>query len=86
MREFTKEMLDKLSVANESVKGTRNYQKYYMSITAKSEKTGKWFHTGYYIPFTTGTFRKSKDNLYIITVSGDRYEVTDEVKKLLDIN
>ena len=84
MKEFTTEMLNKLTEANNSVKGTREYTKFYMESTYKNEN-GRWFFVGYYIPHSTGIIKTFKGNTYIITPSGDRYHVTDEVKELLGI-
>ena len=84
MKEFTAEMLNALTEANNSVKGTREYTKFHMETTCKNEK-GRWFFIGYYIPSATGIIKTFKGNTYIITASGYRYHVTDEVKNLLGI-
>ena len=42
MKEFTTEMLNAVTEANNSVKGTREYNKFHMAATFKNEK-GKWF-------------------------------------------
>lgn len=83
MKEFTAEMLNTLTEANNSVKGTSEYCKFYMACECKSEK-GKWFFVGYYNPYTTGVIKTFKGNTYIIA-DGNRYSVTDEVKNLLNI-
>ena len=85
MREFTKEMLDKLTNANEAVKGTINYHWYHMASCFKSSVNGKWVFSGYYIPHKTGFIRKYKETLFIITENGERYELNDRVKELLGI-
>ena len=83
-KEFNKEMLEKLTAAKESVKGTLNYYWYDMPNEFKSEVNGRWNLIGYYIPRKTGYFRKYKDRVYIIT-ENERYLVTDRVKELLGI-
>ena len=83
MKEFTAEMLDTLSKANESVKGTDQYGKYYMEMNCKDDK-GKWFFVGWNIPYSVGTLKKYKGNTYIITLNA-RFHVTDAVKELLGI-
>lgn len=89
MREFTSEMLGKLHKANDSLKGSANYNKFYMETSAKSEK-GRWFFVGHHIPHGTGHFKKANGKLFIINefMNGEavyRYEVTDAVRELLDI-
>lgn len=81
MREFTAEMQSTLSQANESVKGTNEYSKYYMETDCKSDK-GRWFFVGHNIPYTTGTIKTFKGNTYIVTQK-ERYHVTDAVRELL---
>lgn len=84
MKEFTAEMLKALTEANNSVKGSTNYSKFYMQTECKNEK-GRWFFVGNYIPHNTGKIRTFKDNTYIITESDERYLVSEEVKELLGI-
>lgn len=83
MKEFTAEMLEALTAANEAVKGTNDYGKFYMQTDCKSE-SGKWFFVGHYIPYATGTIKTFKGNMYIMAAN-QRYHVTDAVKELLDI-
>lgn len=83
MKEFTAEMLNALTEANESVKGTNQYSKYYMETDCKND-SGKWFFVGWHIPYATGTIKTFKGNTYIVT-QRERYHVTDEVKELLGI-
>lgn len=83
MKEFTAEMLNTLKEANESVKGTAKYGKYYMETDCKDGK-GKWFFVGWNIPYTVGTLKTHKGNTYIVTLK-ERYHVTDAVKELLGI-
>ena len=56
MKEFTAEMLNALTEANNSVKGSTNYSKFYMQTECKNEK-GRWFFIGHYIPHNTGKIR-----------------------------
>jgi hypothetical protein len=90
MKEFTKEMLDKLTAANDSVRGTSEYTKYHMQSDAKTD--GRWHFIGWSIPHSTGMIKTFKDKTYIITeFEGiteryfERYEVRDSVKELLGI-
>lgn len=84
MKEFTAEMLNTLTEAQNSLKGTREYYKFDMATYCKNEK-GNWFFVGYYPPYTTGIIKTFKGRTYIITNNDHRYHVTDEVKKLLSI-
>lgn len=87
MKEFTAEMLNTLTEANNKVKGTSNYNKFYMETEAKLEKR-RWFFIGHYIPHQTGIIKTFKENTYIITedsCSKTRYHVSDAVKELLGI-
>lgn len=86
MKEFTKEMLEKLQAANDSVKGTREYCKYYMQQDFLHN--GRWNFCFHMIPYTTGKIKTVKGKMYIVTESAydvKRYAVTDEVKELLGI-
>jgi hypothetical protein len=90
MKEFTKEMLEKLHAANNAVKGTSEYLKYHMLCDAKTN--GRWHFLCWSIPYTTGTIKTVKDKTYIIvqyTVINEsypqRYEVSRAVRELLDI-
>lgn len=89
MKEFTKEMLAKITEANDKLRGTSEYWKFHMESYCKNEK-GRWFFVGHYIPFSheTGIIKTFKGNTYIITegTSGvTRYLVNDAVKELLGI-
>lgn len=82
MKEFTKEMLDKLIEANESVKGTVDYLKYYMECDWKYK--GSWRFQSWSIPNTTGKIKTVKDKTYIITeYEGifERYPVRHTVER-----
>ena len=83
MTKFTKEMLETLKQANESVKGTSYYMKYLMPCFAKNEK-GRWFFIGWHIPHTEGVIKAHKGELYIYSLD-ERHIVTGEVKELLDL-
>lgn len=90
MKEFTKEMLQKLEAANEEVKGTCDYTKFHMPC--ESKRNGRWHFICWTIPHTTGKIKTFKDKTYIITehgISSDkylgRYAVNEEVKELLGI-
>lgn len=79
--EFSNEMLQKLKSANNSVKGSLNYSKYYMQCY-----NGKIF-CGFGIPYTDGQIRLSrgKHAKLCIYSNGNRYILTDTVKVLLGI-
>lgn len=79
--EFSNEMLQRLTEANNSVKGSRYYSKYYMQCY-----NGKTF-CGYSIPYTEGQIKLSrgKDAKLCIYSCGNRYIMTDTVKELLGI-
>lgn len=87
MKEFTQEMLDKLTTANESVKGTVYYHTYHMQGDIKTN--GRWRFLGHGIPNTTGEIKTIKLTTYIITkdtLFGERrWTVNLNVKDLLNI-
>lgn len=88
MKEFTAEMLQTLKDANDSVRGTVNYTKYWMEQDFKSK--GRWIFCQNYIPMKTGVIKTFKGNTYIITEDttygyDDRFHVTNAVKELLNI-
>lgn len=100
MREITREELDKITEANEKVKGTDEYGKYYMPCEFKIKKDGRWKRwilSCWGAPvFRKGTYylKIIKDNTYIISEEYDdgwgyleveRYGVTDAVKELLNL-
>ena len=93
MKEFTAEMLNKLTEANDSVKGTSEYYKFHMSCSKKYDDDNRWkFIHCWGIPNTTGKIKTFKGNTYIITEHRTfwgnylvRYEVKDSVKELLGI-
>lgn len=93
MKEFTAEMLTKLTEARNSVKGTSKYYKFDMPCYKKYDDDNRWkFINCWGIPITTGKIKTFKGQTYIITEHrcfwGDyleRFEVTDAVKELLGI-
>lgn len=94
MKEFTNEMLNKLTEANNSVKGTNKYFKFHMSCSKKYDDDNRWkFIHCWGIPNTTGKIKTFKGQTHIIIEIKDhfggnalvRYEVTDAVKELLGI-
>ena len=94
---MTEKELNKIKEANESVKGTLEYTKYHMWCTSKSKRNNKWTawnFLGRSIPKRTKYYIKMvKDKMYLISdeykifdsIYVERYEVTDEIKKLLEI-
>jgi hypothetical protein len=92
MKEFTQEMLNALTEANNNVKGTNKYYKFQMSYSRKYDDSPKWKFLSHGIPSATGKIKTFKGQTYIYTEHrsfwGDyleRYEVTDAVKELLGI-
>ena len=90
MKEFTKEMLEKLEAANDAVRGTSNYCLYHMQADSKHD--GRWKFIGWGIPHTTGKIKTFKDKTYIIVeYIGccerylERFEVEGPVNELLGI-
>lgn len=90
MKEFTKDMQEKLWAANEAVKGTTEYTKYHMETAAQTN--GRWHFIGWYIPYTEGKIKTFKDKTYIVVECQcgyerylERYTVRDSVKELLGI-
>ncbi len=68
---ISKETMQKLSDANESVRGTDNYMKYRMEWSCKffhkdKEEWTKWLHQGYGCPFRIDT--NSANSGYIIRI------------------
>ena len=90
MKEFTKEMLQKLTAANDAVRGTADYCKYHMACDSKRD--GRWHFICWAIPHATGKIKTFKDKTYIICEYVgicerylERFEVREEVKELLGI-
>lgn len=87
MKEFTLEMLQKLSKAHKETCGTPKYTKYLMQYDYKEGK--RWHFCNHTIPHQTGIIKTFKGNTYIICdgwhTDGNRYLVTDAVKELLGI-
>ena len=87
MKEFTAEMLQTLTKANDSVRGTPEYTKYLMEQDFKSK--GRWVFCAHSIPMHKGNVKTFKGKTYIITETfmgyEERYHVTDTVKELLKI-
>ena len=93
---LTVEDLNKLRDAHESVRGTNEYQKYLMENELKRRladgKWSNWKFIGWYIPHSADEVKIKKvgEKVYIMRdgAFGDaveRYTVTEEVNKLLDI-
>lgn len=82
MKEFTREMLDKLTEAKDSVKGSAAYAKYHMEQSYNYN--GRWKFGGWGIPNQTGVFKKANGKLFIV-LSNSRFEVSEAVKELLNI-
>lgn len=87
MREFTSEMLGRLNKANETVKGTSNYNKFSMPMDFLDGK--KWKFAMWGTPCMVGVIKTVKGKMYIITTDSygysTRYTVTDEVRELLEL-
>lgn len=87
MKEFTTEMLQKLSKAYKETCGTPQYTKYLMQYDYKEGK--KWHFCTHTIPHKTGIIKTFKGQTYIVCegwrTDGNRYHVTEAVKELLGI-
>lgn len=89
MKEFTQEMYETLKAANDHVKGTSNYAKYYMPHEFKHN--GRWRFSLWCIPCKLGEIKKVKNKMYIMfrdehgTVH-ERCEITEDVKALLSLD
>lgn len=87
MKEFTKEMCDIIWSANDSVRGTSEYLKYHVQCDKKMKNY--WKFTMWTIPTCPGFFKSVRGKLYIVSDEGwcgtYRYEVSEEIKKLLGI-
>lgn len=88
MKEFTKEMLDKLHKAHDELRGTPDHWLYTMECEMKTE-SGRWEFMGHCLPYRTGTIKTFKGKTYIMTKDAygvlTRYEVTNLEKELLNI-
>lgn len=86
MKEFTQEMLDTLHRADKELMGTTSYAKYQMEASFKHDV--RWNFIGWNLPYRTGKIKTVKGKMYIIIDTPDgqeRYAVSEEVKKLLNI-
>jgi hypothetical protein len=81
---LTTEELTLIYESGIALEGTSSYNKYYMESYYKIN--GKWSFVGWGTPFksVSTTIKKVKDNYYIMQ-GDDRFKVTDEVNKLLNI-
>ena len=86
------EDLKTLRDANNSVKGTNEYTKYWMEMSSKymvRDRLSGWKFMGHGIPVVkSAKIKKFKDKVYIVTEDAygyNRWEVTDEVNDLLNI-
>jgi len=83
----------KLHEANESVKGTHDWQKYHMPQYAKRSNGKSWFFVGCGIPYTdTVSIKTWKNEIYLVSDLGNegspdirKWTVSDEVKELLNL-
>lgn len=90
MKEFTQDMLNKLRDATNSVKGTKDYNKYYMENSHKWDGKREWHFDGFSIPYNIGTISQFKGKLYIkVTRPCDhcteRWTITPTVRELLNL-
>ena len=97
-RILTTEEIKKINDLNNSVKGTTEYAKYYMTQEFKYKKDGKWTRW-IYSGHINHIYRKNlfvkyvKDKIYLVTETFtelgedtvDRYEVTDAIKEVLGL-
>lgn len=72
-----------IQIENEKLKGTNDYNKYYMPCDNKTN--GKWHFIGWYAPMEKeATVKKVKDKYYLMIGKDSRYELTEEVNKLIN--
>lgn len=86
MKEFSQEMLEKLQKANDAVRGTKEYYKFYMETECRTN--GRWHFIGHGIPNGIGTIKTLKGKTYIMCeFFGDmeRFAMTEAVKELFGI-
>lgn len=89
MQIITQAQLYKIREANESVKGTNNWNKYLMPLESKID--GKWKFECWTSPWYNrdGYIKHYKGKTYIMFDSPlglERYTVTPEVAKLLNLD
>lgn len=84
---MTKELINIESIyeANEKLKGTNEYNKYYTEKYSKIN--GKWCFMGMTYPYeTTATIKTYKDTKYLMTNNGEsRYKVNETIAELLNL-
>ena len=94
----TREMLEKIYEANNAMRGTNEYNKYYMSTTYKRKENGKWTgwkFLGWGVPYRLNGEAYVKtvgENTYIMFEYEDygvpcieRYAVDEAVKALIGL-
>lgn len=92
--------LQRLIDANESVKGTRDYRKYYMPYyfkykNGKDGEWSKWYYMGYYVPRAEYDMEVKKvgETIYLMgkeymdcgSPTIKRFELTEESNKILKV-
>ena len=81
----TKEQIKVLAKANELVKGTSDYAKYYIECEWKNDK-GVWKFIGHTNSIRPGYVKKVRGQIYVYDEFNNRYRLTAEVMKVLGIN
>ena len=82
--EKQKFLLNVIREENEKMRGTTNYSKYHM--ISESKINGRWIFTGWTVPCEESAIVKQvKNNIYLMPNSTNRYTITEEIKKLLNI-
>lgn len=86
-RVVTKQELDTLVKANDTVRGTHDYMKYFMMMEYKTKQNGKWSawkYLGHGIPIPADmTVKKVKDAVYLMRSSISSETGEDEMTRLL---
>ena len=76
--------LKPLQEANNQVKGTNEYNKYYMETYGKTN--GKWHFLGWYIPLqSTAIIKKYGEKNYLMVSDEERYLINESVSELLNL-
>ena len=95
---ITREVLEKIYDANNAMRGTDEYNKYYLSTTFKRKENGKWTNwkfIGWGVPYRlngNAYIKTVRENTYIIFEYDEcgvpymeRYEINEAVKALIGL-
>lgn len=88
MKTISRQQLERLRHADESVKGTVDYTRYQMPLEWRNS-SGRWIFLGYGIPNVNldTSIQNVRGNIYIVQTNADglhRWRISDAVQNLLD--